>query len=172
MKLNRIIIPKSRNSERSERIPMLTNIAKQQKYMKLVEYNAELFSKDDSTKVSALILAPESFQILSSGYNGMPRGIDETIQSRWTRPTKYFWVEHAERNAIYNACRDGTPLKNSIIVVNKFPCADCARAIIQCGIKQVITPSPDDNPNWNESWKVSCDMLSEAGIFVNYVIIA
>jgi dCMP deaminase len=140
---------------------------KADQFMQLAEFKAELFSKDNSTKVCAIIVAPESLQELSSGWNGMPRGIDESLLERSVRPEKYLWYEHAERNAIYNASRDGTPLKGSIMVVNRYPCADCARAIIQCGIRSVITNTPESNTTWNESWRVSSIMLGEAGIRVN-----
>lgn len=144
------------------------NKDKQEKYMKTAIFKAELFSKDPSTKVCALIIAPDSFQELSSGYNGMPRGIKEHPE-RWERPAKYMWVEHAERNAIYNASRRGTPIENAIMVVNKFPCADCARSLIQAGIKHVITTEPTDEPRWNESWAVASEMLNEANVSVSYM---
>jgi dCMP deaminase len=143
--------------------------AKQNKYMQVANFKANLFSKDPSTKVCALIIAPDSFQELSSGYNGMPRGINDYNMDRWNRPAKYMWVEHAERNAIYNASRRGTPIENAIMIVNKFPCADCSRAIIQCGIKAVITYKPVDDPKWNKSWEIAQEMLGEAKINVIYI---
>lgn len=144
---------------------MLTKV-KAKKFMELAEVKARLFSKDTATQVCAIILAPDSLEELTSGWNGMPRSIDETIASRWERPIKYKWVEHAERNAIYNASRRGTPLEGGIMIVNRFPCADCARAIIQCGITRVITKLPEDNPTWHESWRVSSEMLAEAGVTI------
>jgi dCMP deaminase len=143
---------------------------KLEKYMALANFKAEIFSKDPSAKVCALILAPDSMQELSSGFNGPPRKINDEIPERWERPAKYFWVEHAERNAIYNASRRGTPLEKSIMVVNKFPCADCARAIIQVGVVQLYTvrPDPIGAPQWAESWDASQTMLNEAGIDVIY----
>lgn len=134
-------------------------------YFKLARYQAELMSKDESTKVGSIILAPESLQCLSFGYNGMPRNIDETVQTRWQRPTKYKYVEHAERNAIYNACRSGTCLNNSICVVTMFPCCDCARGLIQTGIKEVVTLRPDmSNSRWADDFKLSQEMFGEAGV--------
>ena len=134
-------------------------------YFKLARYQAELMSKDGSTKVGSIILAPESLQCLSFGYNGMPRNIDETVSSRWDRPIKYKYVEHAERNAIYNACRSGTCLNNSICVVTMFPCCDCARGLIQTGIKEVVTLRPDmTNTRWSDDFKLSLEMFGEAGV--------
>ena len=130
---------------------------------------ANNFSKDPSTKVGAIFLYPETLNILSVGYNGMPRGIDETILERWDRPLKYKLIEHAERNAIYNSAMSGTSLKDSICVVSLFPCSNCARGIIQSGCRLVISlaleDSGDDRYNrWKDDWDVSMMMLNEACI--------
>lgn len=138
---------------------------KAKQFMDLAEFKAKLFSKDEAAQVCAIIIAPDSLQELSSGWNGIPRGVNESIKVRSERPTKYHWYEHAERNAIYNASRRGTPLEGSIMVVNRYPCSDCARAIIQCGIKMVITvPYDSNNKQWVESWNIASEMLAEVGI--------
>lgn len=135
------------------------------KYYRMARYQAQLFSKDPSTKVGALFLAPKSFEILSMGYNGMPRGIDDTKPERWTRPIKYKYVEHAERNGLFNANRRGIAMDGAIAVVCLFPCADCARGMIQAGVQAVVTmvPEMDDN-RWDESFAVSRELLEEAGV--------
>lgn len=99
-------------------------------------------SKDPSTKVGCVIVSDDN-AILSMGFNGFPRGIDETYADRWKRPEKYFWVEHAERNAIYNAARHGISLNGARAYLNwePKPCADCTRALIQVGIKEIIGPN-------------------------------
>jgi dCMP deaminase len=135
---------------------------------------ANNFSKDPSTKVGAIFLYPETLNILSVGYNGMPRGIDETKVERWKRPLKYKLIEHAERNAIYNAAMSGTGLKDSICVVSLFPCANCARGIIQSGCKLVISlalnESGDDRYNrWKDDWEASIMMLNEADIKILFL---
>lgn len=141
-------------------------MSKEEKFMKTVIWKAELWSKDPSTKVCALIIDPNGWQELSSGYNGIPRGVLEPPE-RWERPTKYMWVEHAERNAIYNASCRGCPLAGSWIIVNKFPCHECARGIIQCGIKKIVAPKPDlTNETWKESWKIALQMFSESNTVV------
>ena len=142
---------------------------KAEKYFRLARAQADLFSKDPSTKVGAILLAPGSLQVLSLGYNGMPRGINEAIQERWQRPVKYKYVEHAERNALYNACRHGTPIEGSIAVITMFPCSDCARALIQSGVRTVVAPPPQDTSTggrWAEDHAVSSEMLAEAGVEV------
>ena len=70
------------------------------KFFELSKFQAELFSKDNSTKVCALFVDPESLHILSTGFNGMPRNIDEKIEKRWERPQKYKYIVHAEANGI------------------------------------------------------------------------
>lgn len=142
------------------------------KYYKLTQYMANLFSKDPSVKVGALFMYPITFQILSMGYNGMPRGIDETIPERWVRPLKSKLVEHAERNAIYNAVCAGTSLRDSICVVSMCPCTECAKGIIQSGCKMVITrdiadfekDEPEIVARWKPEWDISIEMMREAGV--------
>lgn len=134
-------------------------------YFKLAKYQAQLFSKDPNKKVGCIILAPESLQILSCGYNGLPRNINESVSERWQRPLKLKWCEHSERNALYNACRSGTALENAIAVVTFYPCADCARGLIQSGIKTIVTLKPDfEHERWGEDFKISQEMFGEVGM--------
>lgn len=135
------------------------------KYFKLASYFGQQFSKDPSTKVGALFLAPGSFQVLSMGYNGFCRGIDDTKNSRWERPAKYLYVCHSEQNGIYNACRRGTSLEKSIAVVTLFPCSDCAKALIQVGVETLISIKPDfTEKRWGAQFKVSMEMFEEVGM--------
>ena len=94
-------------------------------------------SKDPSTQVGACIVSPEKI-IISTGYNGMPKGCsdDEFPWGREGAETKYPYVVHAELNAILNA--NGRDLRNSCVYVALFPCNECAKAIIQSGIKEVV----------------------------------
>ena len=93
-------------------------------------------SKDPNTQVGACIVSQDNI-IISTGYNGMPKGCsDDTFP--WNRDgqdNKYAYVVHAELNAILNA--NGRDLRGSRIYVALFPCNECAKAIIQCGIKEV-----------------------------------
>ena len=94
-------------------------------------------SKDPNTQVGACIVSPDNI-IISTGYNGMPKGCsdDEFPWEREGEQTKYPYVVHAELNAILNAnCRD---LRDSRIYVALFPCNECAKAIIQSGVKEVL----------------------------------
>jgi dCMP deaminase len=146
------------------------NTDKLNKFYQLAVFQADLFSKDPSKKVCALFIAPETYQILSAGYNGMPRGIDEKIESRWERPIKYKYVVHAETNGIYNSSLNGVSLKNSICIVTMFPCSNCAKALIQVGVKKVITQEPNlEHERWGEDFKYSLELLKEVNMDIFYV---
>lgn len=140
-------------------------------YFKIAEFQANTLSKDPSSKVGCIFLKPKTYEQLTMGYNGMPRKINESLDTgRWNRPQKYMWVEHAERNAIYNACRNGIPLENSIVITTKFPCCDCTRGIIQSGAIMIITSKPNMNDkNWKESSEVALEMIKEYGISLHYI---
>ncbi len=124
------------------------------------------WSKDNSTKVGCVIVSPEK-AILSMGYNGFPRGVDDTPQYRQERPTKYEFVVHAEENALLNAGRNGTRLSGGILYVTMPPCTRCAGSIIQSGIKEVIYLEPAEEkkiPGWRDNLKYSFEMFAEAGV--------
>ena len=120
-------------------------------------------SKDPSTQVGACIVGEDN-RILSTGYNGFPKGCsDDTFP--WNRDaskgeTKYNFVVHAELNAILNA--GGRSLVGSRIFVSLFPCHECAKAIIQAGVKEVVFLS--DKYNGTESDNASKRMLDAAGV--------
>lgn len=96
-------------------------------------------SKDPSTQVGACIVDANN-KVVSIGYNGMPRGVDDE-QIPWGHgegiDSKYLYVCHAEFNAILNT-RDGSALSGCRIYVTLFPCNECAKAIVQTGIKEII----------------------------------
>jgi dCMP deaminase len=94
-------------------------------------------SKDPNTQIGCVIIGP-NHEIRSTGYNSFPRGIRDDVPERLVRPTKYLWIEHAERNAICNAARAGTATEGCTIYVEIMPCMDCARAVVQAGIIQVV----------------------------------
>jgi dCMP deaminase len=145
------------------------DLEKAKKYYKLAQYQAELFSKDPSTKVAAILIAPDTHQILSTGYNGLCRGHKET-EERWTRPKKLDVVIHAEINLVCNAARSGIKIENSICVVTMFPCVDCCKALIQSGIDTIVCEEPDLNhERWGESFKISLELFNEANIKIIYV---
>jgi dCMP deaminase len=149
-------------------------------------------SKDDSTKVGCVIVSQDN-AVLSTGYNGFPRGVKETelvyldanypelaserlISERWhKRPDKYNWVEHAERNAIYNAAREGIALKGSRAYLNwePAPCEGCTRALIQSGVVEIIGPNipfgGKGNGVYYDTNTITTIMLGEAKIKIRRI---
>ena len=121
-------------------------------------------SKDPSTQVGACIVNDDN-KIMSVGYNGFPRGCSDD-EFPWDRQgdkdssTKYPYVCHAELNAILNA--GGNNLKDCRIYVALFPCNECAKAIIQSGIKEVIYLS--DKYSTSNASKASRFLFEKAGV--------
>lgn len=110
-------------------------------YFMAIAKLSSMRSKDPSTQVGACIVSNDN-RILSIGYNGAPNGFDDD-NFPWTREgenlnTKYPYVCHAELNAILNYRGSKKDLENSKIYVDLFPCNECAKIIIQSGIKEVI----------------------------------
>jgi dCMP deaminase len=138
-------------------------------YFLNIAEQVKLKSKDQSTQIGAVIVGVDN-EVLSTGYNSFPRGLADDVESRQERPEKYFWFEHAERNAIYNAARVGTPLKgSSIYLTSGLPCMDCARGIVNSGIKKVYCKricTTTNKEKWEESQKRSRELLIECGIEV------
>ena len=124
-------------------------------------------SKDPNTQVGACIVDKNNI-ILSTGYNGLPYDCsdDEYTWERTGEDTKYKYVVHAELNAILNA--QGKDLKNARIFVDLFPCNECAKAIIQCGIKEVIYLY--DKYADSKETIASKKMLSSAGVKTTHFI--
>ena len=133
-------------------------------YFMGVSLLASMRSKDPSTQVGACIVSDEN-KIMAVGYNGFPRGCSDD-DFPWERSaessndTKYPFVCHAELNAILNA--GGQDLRGARIFVALFPCNECAKAIIQSGIKEVIYIS--DKYAATESTIASKRMFNAAGV--------
>lgn len=123
--------------------------------------HAALKSKD-STKVGAILVGPNN-EVLLSGFNGPPIGVRDLPERRDRRPEKYLWVSHAETNLIAFAARRGIPTEGYTVYVTHMCCANCAKALIQAGIRKVVvgagtTSMPDDE------FRVARIMLGEAGV--------
>jgi dCMP deaminase len=130
------------------------------------------------THVGSVVVDADNV-LVSTGYNSLPRSVEVDSEARRLsreNDEKYYWIEHAERNAIYNAARRGTVLKGCKIYVPWIPCADCARAIIQTGLSEVIIHqngqdfySEYTNGKWQEAHQRTLTMLSEANVMVRFV---
>ena len=139
------------------------------KYLNLATHIAD-WSKDPSTKVGAIAVGNVG-QILATGYNGLPRGIEDSEERLSNREHKYRLTVHAEMNCIYNATYNGVSLKNSTLYVSGLPvCSDCAKGVIQVGVKTVVMPKYIDVPKkWHDSFKETKALFEEANTDVIYV---
>ena len=135
-------------------------LSKTHHFIKLAKQVAQ--TSDDLDTQVGCIFTNSKHQVISQGSNKLVNGCTST-KIRTTRPTKYNWIEHAERNAIYAAAKAGTSLEGSTIYVTLWPCIDCARAIIQCGCTKVVAKEkPDlDCPRWGDKFKLSIEMFAE-----------
>jgi dCMP deaminase len=140
-------------------------------YFRNIVHQIKLKSKDEKTQIGAVIVGQDN-EIVSTGYNSFPRGISDDISERQERPEKYFWFEHAERNAIYNAARIGVSTKGTTMYLTcGIPCADCCRGIINAGITTIVCEVGEagaKGPKWEESGKRSLQMFNEAGVKIQY----
>ena len=135
-------------------------------YMTMV-YLIAMKSKDKSTHVGAVIVGPCN-EVRSAGFNGMPIGVNDDVPERQERPEKYYWMEHAERNSILLS---HFPVRGCGMYTNGIPCMDCARSIIQSGIKEVIVDKYWDDTNyaqWKEQAARSRVMFEEAGVKLRF----
>ncbi len=138
------------------------------KFMGLARHIAG-WSKDQSRGVGCVIVGPYN-EVRTTGYNGFPRGIDDSVEARHQRPAKYSWTEHSERNAIFNAARTGVRVEGCrLYVTTLYPCVDCARAIVQSGIASVHCVPPDfSDPVWGDQFRIAQMMFQEGGVSVSH----
>ncbi len=143
---------------------MTTKLSKwDNRYLSLAKEVAT-WSKDPSSQVGAVTVGAKK-EVLSQGFNGFPRGINDLAERYNNRETKYKFVVHAEMNAIYNATYSGTSLDGATLYIYGLPiCSECAKGIIQVGIKRVVIEKSKELENWNESVKLSQELFDEAGV--------
>lgn len=133
------------------------------RFFELAQHVAE-WSKDPSTQVGACVVNDRK-QVLSLGFNGFPRGVEDNISRLMNKETKYKFVSHAERNALDNAFVD---IEGATMYSTLFPCNECAKGIIQKGIKTVVTTHPDLDRKHN-NLDESLQMFNEAGVKIIFV---
>jgi len=124
-------------------------------------------SKDPSTKVGAVIMS-KSGTLLSTGYNGFPRGMSDSPERYLDKEYKYRHVIHAEANAILNCVREGVSTIDSVLIVTHPPCVTCACKIKQAGISWVIYNNSSEE--FKKRWSVSetVDMFKELNLPLSY----
>ena len=133
-----------------------------EEYFMTLALVASLKSKDQSTQVGAVIVDNATRKVISSGYNGFPRYLDDS-RVPTTRPEKYLYVVHAELNAILHAERS---LSGCTLYVTVFPCADCMKAMIQTGIKNVVYLNELGGDDWEKSKAATMKLAELANIEV------
>jgi dCMP deaminase len=130
------------------------------------------WSKDPSSQIGAIIVNDER-RILATGYNGFPKGIEDTEERLNNRELKYPLIVHAETNALMNALYSGVSVKDASIYVYGLPvCPECAKLIIQSGIRRVvIKPNTPMTPQtWVDLWdNQTAPMFKEAGVVITIV---
>ena len=139
------------------------------RFMRIADLEVAQWSKDRSSKVGAIIVKDK--EIVTSGYNGFPRGCNDDVEARHERPEKYKWTIHAEKNAVINAARQGKSTLGCDMYVNWYPCDQCAGLIVNSGIKRIFC---DKEPDWNdlkwgEDFKRAKIILEEGGVEVIYM---
>lgn len=156
------------NGEMKQKMQFFKTKRKAVRFFQLSQFIGQAFSKDPKNKVGCVILSSKSLQILSTGYNGIPRGIKE-FADRWTTPEKKNWVTHAIPNAIYNATRSGVSLDDCIVITSLMPDNNSARAIIQIGAKMLLATMPDVyDTAWKDKHKETLLMFKEGNITVYF----
>lgn len=130
-----------------------------QRFLDLAKHVSS-WSKDPSTKVGAVITDRDN-RIVSIGYNGFPKGINDDLEKLNNREIKYKYIIHAERNSLLFANK---PTEGCTLYTFPFmPCPVCAGMIIQAGIKRVVSYSTD-NPRWFSDFVLSAEMFCEAKV--------
>ena len=122
------------------------------------------WSKDPSTQVGCVVVGPDR-EIRSTGFNGLPRGIEDSEDRLNNREIKYPMICHAEENAIMHAARIGISLKDCTAYVTWPPCTRCARSLIQAGVSEIIYPKGIDIPDrWIQDFDLSLKMFKAAAV--------
>jgi len=134
-----------------------------ERYMDLAKAVSS-WSKDPSRQIGAVAVSHQG-SVLAQGYNGFPRGIEDSEIRYRDRDKKYKYIVHAEMNVIYNATYNGVCLDGATLYVYGLPvCGECAKGIIQVGIKRVVLRCDNVPDRWSESFKITQKMFEEAGI--------
>lgn len=150
---------------------MYENLIKWDKRFMELAQQISTWSKDPSSKIGAVIVNDER-RILATGYNGFPRGIDDSYERLNNRDEKYPRIIHAEMNALMNALYNGVSVKGATIYVFGLPvCSECTKSVIQAGIKRVVIPNMKDVPQkWADQWNnMSEPMYREADVAITYI---
>lgn len=140
-----------------------------ERFMRIADLEVAQWSKDRSSKVGCVIVKDRC--IISTGFNGLPRGCNDDVEARHERPEKYQWFIHAEPNGIINAAREGKSTLGASMYLNWYPCDQCAGFIVQAGIKKLFADQEPEweHEKWGEGFKRAKTILEEGGVEVTYM---
>jgi dCMP deaminase len=131
-------------------------------------YLSALKSKDPRTKIGAVLVREN--HLISTGYNGFGKGINDLADRYNDREIKYSFICHAEFNSVLQCAKFGISSDKTILYTPGFPCAECCKAIVQGGIVEIVLhkqwPNLTYSEKWVKSFKISAQMIEEAGIKV------
>ena len=130
-----------------------------------------MYSKDPVRRVGCILVDPETGSVVASGYNGLPRGMNDKLPERYEKPLKEQLICHAELNTLLMAGRFGIKTAGMIMYCTKFPCIHCARAICQAGIPELVIPIAaytDIKAHYDEQrdFPLIMEMFNECGVRV------
>lgn len=166
--INTTMLDMSKVAVNSDTLKLYDPNAKYLKFWPIVEAVASM-SKDPSTKVGAIAL-DENLNIIATGFNGFPRGVNDDPSRYADRETKLRLVSHAEQNLIAQAAYGGRSLRGATLLVSSlYPCSNCAKSIIQSGVSRVISPPPDTSERWREESQWAKIMFNESHVEIIHV---
>ncbi len=132
-----------------------------------IAHDVQSWSKDPSTKCGCVLVRDR--RIISTGFNGLPEHISDSFDRYNDREFKLAAIIHAEKNAIFNAAKNGASTEGATAYVTWPPCSQCAVALIQAGISKVVCPDPNKGPDrWIKNFLLANELLYEAGVKVLY----
>jgi len=132
-----------------------------------IAHEVRSWSKDPSTKSGCVLVKYR--RVIATGYNGFPANISDSLDRYYNREFKLAAVVHAEKNALFNAAKNGSTTEGCTAYVTWPPCSQCASALIQAGVSKVICPVPETAPErWRYNFILAGNLLYEAGVTVIY----
>ncbi len=136
------------------------------RFLRIAE-EVRTWSKDPGTTVGCVLVKDR--RILATGYNGFPANLSDSLPLYQNRDYKLAVVVHAEKNALFNAAKNGANTQSCTAYVTFPPCSQCAAALIQAGVSLVVCPNPMLSPErWRANFKIASDILSEARVKTLY----
>jgi len=136
------------------------------RFLKIAQ-EVQSWSKDPSVKCGCVLVKDR--RVIATGYNGFPERVSDSLDRYANRDLKLATIIHAEKNALFNAAKNGSTTEDSTAYVTFHPCSQCAAALIQAGIVKVVCPDPHTAPErWKDNFLTSNDLLFEAGLTVIY----